>query len=66
MPEDKVYAFVVEGDVIGTIHVPTTAPGYDRLVAGLSSGPEVIDATTTPGVKFGWTYDGTSFTDPTE
>lgn len=57
----KVFAFVVEGDVVGTLHIPDTAPNYERIVAGLSSNPTVIDATSTPDVKFGWTYDGTSF-----
>jgi hypothetical protein len=61
MSTENIKVFVVEGDVVGTLHIPDTAPNYERIVAGLSSNPTVIDATSTPDVKFGWTYDGTNF-----
>lgn len=62
--EPKVFAFVVDGDVVATFHIPETAPNYDRLVAGLSSDPVVIDATNVEGIQHGWTFDGTTFTAP--
>jgi hypothetical protein len=62
----KVFAFVVGEDVIGTIHIPETAPNYDRLVAGLSSDPVVIEATDVEGVQHGWKFDGDSFSNPKE
>jgi len=62
----KVFAFVVGEDVVATFHIPDTAPNYDRLVAGLSSDPVVIDATGVAGVQFGWKFDGTSFSEPEE
>lgn len=64
--EVKVFAFVVDGEVVGTLHIPSTASNYERLVAGLSSNPDVLDATSTPGVNFGWTFDGTDFVNPEE
>lgn len=66
MPEDKVFAFIVDGDVFGTLHIPASVDSYDRLVAGFSSGASVVDATDTPGVKFGWTYNGSEFVPPSE
>jgi hypothetical protein len=63
---DKTYAFVVDGDVFGTLYIPSSAPNYERLVAGFSSGATVVDASDTDGVKFGWTFDGTEFIAPSE
>lgn len=62
----KIFAFIVDNDVIGTIHIPSDAPNYDRLVAGLSSDPIVLETTDTPDVKFGWIFDGTNFSEPSE
>lgn len=60
----KIFAFVVDNEVIGTIHVSPEAPNYERLVAGLSSNPTVVDTTLTPDVKHGWVFDGESFINP--
>ncbi len=54
--EIKTFAFIVDGDVVGTIHIPNTSANYERLWAGLSSNPIVVESTNTPGVQFGWTY----------
>jgi hypothetical protein len=62
--ETKVFAFVVNGDVVATFHIPDVAPNYERLWAGLSSNPTVIESTNTPGVEFGWTHDGQNFIAP--
>jgi hypothetical protein len=63
---DKTYAFIVDGDVFGTLYIPQNAPNYERLIAGLSSGPSIVDATGVDGVRFGWTFDGTNFVAPSE
>jgi hypothetical protein len=58
------FAFIVDGEVVGTIHIPTVAPNYERLWAGLSSNPTVVESTDNPDVQFGWTYDGQNFAAP--
>jgi hypothetical protein len=62
--QTKVFAFVVDGDVVATFHIPNVAPNHERLWAGLSSNPTVIESTDTPGVDFGWTFDGQNFIAP--
>jgi hypothetical protein len=62
----KVFAFIVGEDVVGTLHIPEIAPNYERLVAGLSSNPIVVDATDVPGVEYGWKFDGILFSEPKE
>lgn len=62
--QTKAFAFVVDGEVVTTFHIPNTVANYERIWAGLSSSPTVIDATETPGVQFGWTYDGQRFIAP--
>jgi hypothetical protein len=62
----RAFAFVVDGEVIGTIHIPSNAPNADRLWAGLSSDPEVVECTEIPEVSYGWNYDGASFLNPGE
>ncbi len=63
---NKVYAFIVDGDVFATLHISAQAPNYERIVAGFSSAPIVVDATSIDGVSFGWTYDGENFIQPSE
>jgi|NOAtaT_7_FD_contig_61_2684316_length_721_multi_2_in_0_out_0_1 hypothetical protein len=58
------FAFIVDGDVIGTIHIPSTGVNHQRLWAGLSSNPIVVESTNFPDVQFGWTYDGQTFIEP--
>jgi hypothetical protein len=62
--QTKIFAFVVDGDVVATFHIPDTAPNYERLWAGLSSNPIVVESTDTPDVQFGWAYDGQNFIAP--
>lgn len=57
----RTFAFIVDGEVIGTITIPAEAPNAERLWAGLSSDPVVVESTDTPGVMHGWTWDGKSF-----
>ena len=59
--ESKTFAFIVDGDVIGTITIPSSAVNHARLWAGLSSNPTTVESTATPDVQFGWKWDGTSF-----
>lgn len=60
--ETRTFAFIVDGEVIGTITIPSTSTNSSRLWAGLSSNPITVESTSTPGVQFGWKWDGTSFT----
>jgi hypothetical protein len=62
----RTFAFIVEGDVIGTITIPLEAVNSQRLWAGLSSNPIVVESTDNPDVKHGWTFDGTNFIPPQE
>lgn len=59
----RTFAFIVDGEVVGTITVPSTSTNSERLWAGLSSDPITVESTDTPGVKFGWKWDGTSFSE---
>jgi hypothetical protein len=60
----KSFAFIVDGDVVGTIHIPSTGPNHQRLWAGLSSNPTVVESTEFPEVQFGWSYNGSTFIPP--
>ena len=60
----KTFAFVVDGDVVATFHIPNSALNYERLWAGLSSNPTVVESTDNPTVQFGWKYDGENFIAP--
>lgn len=62
--EIRTFAFIVDGDVVGTIHIPSTSPSHQRLWAGLASNPVVVESTQDPDVQFGWTFDGTKFYPP--
>jgi hypothetical protein len=64
--ETRTFAFIVNEDVIGTITVPSTAPNHERLWAGLSSNPIIVESTATQGVQHGWTYINGSFVAPGE
>lgn len=64
--EIRTFAFIVDGDVVGTIHIPSTSANHERLWAGLSSGAVVVEATATAGVQFGWTYIDGEFSPPQE
>lgn len=60
------FAFVVDGDVIGTVNIPQTAPHYDVWVAGMNSDPKVVPIPENTDVRGGWTYDGSEFQPPSE
>jgi hypothetical protein len=65
-PNARSFAFIVDGEVIGTIHIPNTASNHQRLWAGLSSNPIVVESTNNYEVSYGWTWDGTNFIKPGE
>jgi hypothetical protein len=60
----KTFAFIVDGDVIGTLTIPQSAVNSERLWSGLSSNPTVVESTGVDGVTHGWSYDGTNFIPP--
>jgi hypothetical protein len=60
----RTFAAVVDGEVVATFHVPNVAANHERLWAGLSSNPTIVESTDNPDVYFGWTYDGQNFIAP--
>lgn len=58
------FAVIVNGEVVTTIHVPNAYPIHERLWAGFSSNPIIVESTHNPLVNYGWTYDGTDFIEP--
>lgn len=60
----KTFAFIVDGEVIGTLTIPDTAVNHERLWAGLASDPVVVDATDAANLQIGSTWDGESFSNP--
>lgn len=60
----KTFAFIVEGEVVGTLSIPNSAVNYERLWAGLSSNPTVVEATNAENLEIGSTWDGESFSKP--
>jgi hypothetical protein len=62
--QTKSFALIVDGDVVAVFHIPDVAANHERLWAGMSSNPIVVESTSNPDVQFGWTYDGQSFIAP--
>lgn len=62
--EVRAFAFIVDGEVVGTFHISNVSPNHERLWAGLASDPTVIECTDTPEVSYGWIHDGKSFIQP--
>lgn len=56
--ETKLFAFIVDGDVVHTMNVPDE-PALNKLIAGLQSDPKVIDVTHMPDIKTtpNWKYN---------
>ena len=56
--EMKLFAFIVDGDVVHTMNVPEE-PGLSKLIAGLQSDPKVVDVTHMPDIKTtpNWKYN---------
>jgi hypothetical protein len=57
------FAFVINGEVIGTLTISNTNVEYDRWCAGLSSNPTIVEYPEDLQVQNGWTWDGESFTE---
>lgn len=64
--EDKIYAFIAEGDVFGTMSVPGSSKIAERYYAGFSSNAQVVECTSYTEVTIGWTWDGEKFLPPAE
>lgn len=64
--KDSRHFVVVVGDsVYGSFHFPAWEKDADRIFAGFSSNPTVIE-TDNPLIDYGWKYDGENFIPPTE
>lgn len=62
----RTFAFIVDGEVIGTFHFSEDDPRAAPFIAGLSSDPITREVPAGLEVKGGWTYDGKSFSEPSE
>ena len=62
----RTFAFIVDGDVIGTLHFSEDDPRGAPWIAGFSSDPIVREVPEGLVVRGGWTYDGKSFSEPKE
>jgi hypothetical protein len=62
--QTRSFAAVVDGEVVAVFHIPNVAASHERLWAGLSSNPTIIESTASPEVEFGWTYNGENFEAP--
>jgi hypothetical protein len=60
------FVFVAEGDVFMQLQFDDETAGErsQAWAAGLNSSPTVIEVTDSPDVVPGWTWDGTSFSNP--
>lgn len=61
---NKIYAFIKDGDIFGTMTVLKTDNAFDMIVAGMSSNPKCIESTSNLSVDIGWTWDGQKFNPP--
>lgn len=61
------FAIVVDGEVAGTFHFDSEGKDsvQPAMIAALQSDPKIVEDLSV-SVKRGWTYDGTSFIEPTE
>ena len=59
------FAWIAEGDVFGVMTIPEeqNPEAAQRLIAGMSSNPIVVECTGTD-VEHGWTWDGEAFSSP--
>lgn len=66
----KKYAMIVDSEVFAVFMFDTadieSNPNVARIIAGMSSNPTAVDASDVEGIAWGWTYDGTTFTQPSE
>jgi hypothetical protein len=61
----KRYVFVVDGEVgPDLVFEETSSDQLQALAAALSSSPTVVEVPQGSEVQMGWTWDGTTFTEP--
>jgi hypothetical protein len=64
----KVFALITDGEVFHKWYIDEdyTNPDIAALIYGLQSGPTIVDITgdDQEKIRFGWSYDGKSFTPP--
>jgi hypothetical protein len=65
--ENEYYFFVLDGEVVWRHSIPIT-DGLEGVHAIFSSNPTVVKcpAELKETVQYGWTWDGTNFSAPTE
>ena len=68
----KKFAAVVDGDVFSVISVDSAYSTHEkpdlgeRLIAGFSSDPKIIEIPENQEVEIGWTWDGEIFISSTD
>lgn len=61
----KRYVFVIDGEVgPDLVFEETSSDQHQALAAALSSSPTVVEVPQGSEVEMGWTWDGTTFTEP--
>jgi hypothetical protein len=61
----KRYVFVIDGEVgPDLVFEETSSDQHQALAAALSSSPTVVEVPQGSEVQMGWTWDGTTFTEP--
>ena len=60
------FAVIVGNEVAGTVSFEDDSPvdAIQRFISAYRSNPIIVEATDTPDVAFGWTWDGSSFISP--
>jgi hypothetical protein len=64
----KKYVCVVDNEVFGKLVIDTTdmTDQKERLTAGFSSDPKIVEVDEESEVDVGWAWDGNSFNPPGE
>jgi hypothetical protein len=67
---EKKFAMIVDSEVFAVFTFDVSNlesnPNIARIVAGMSSNPIAVDASSIDGIEWGWTFDGTNFIPPSE
>lgn len=69
MAETRQFAFVTEGEVFFIHEMSSLQPNYTRLCSAYENNPIFVQCSEDENatlIRSGWTWDGTSFSPPSE